>query len=204
MPDNRSEAFSSVLAALRDRAELLASAEADPLALVEESARLHALADELIGAGVDVARDAGVGWDQLGDVLGTSPQGAFQRFGHPVDPRTDREIDLVPLADADTLALNLIHRIVTADFTAARADFDDTMRRALSVEELGDNWAEAISMVGAYSHTGCPRARRRGPHTVVDTPLTFEAGELTARITFDGDARVAGLFFLDPEYARRH
>jgi hypothetical protein len=39
-------------------------------------------------AAVDRARAAGHSWKRIGDVLGTTRQAAFQRFGRPVDPRT--------------------------------------------------------------------------------------------------------------------
>jgi hypothetical protein len=49
---------------------------------------LSAAADAALQAAVDRARTAGQSWREIGDVLGTSRQAAFQRFGHPVDPRT--------------------------------------------------------------------------------------------------------------------
>ena len=39
---------------------------------------------------MDRAREAGQSWREIGAVLGTSRQAAFQRFGHPVDPRTGK------------------------------------------------------------------------------------------------------------------
>lgn len=35
--------------------------------------------------------------------------------------------------------------------------------------------------------------------TITNTPLSFEAGDLTARITFREDRTIAGLYFLDPQ-----
>ena len=45
-------------------------------------------ASEALQASVDRARDAGHSWREIGGVLGTTRQAAFQRFGHPVDPCT--------------------------------------------------------------------------------------------------------------------
>jgi hypothetical protein len=45
-------------------------------------------ANQALLAAVDRARDAGHSWREIGEVLGTTRQAAFQRFGHPVDPRT--------------------------------------------------------------------------------------------------------------------
>ena len=43
---------------------------------------------------VQQARQAGHTWAELGDLLGTTRQAAFQRFGRPLDPRTG-----VPMAE---------------------------------------------------------------------------------------------------------
>ena len=43
---------------------------------------------------------------------------------------------------------------------------------------------------------GEPRVYQAGDYTVVDVPLTFEAGEPLGRISYDHAGRVAGLHFL--------
>jgi len=47
---------------------------------------LSAAAEAALRATVDRARSAGKTWSDIGGVLGTSRQAAFQRFGHPIDP----------------------------------------------------------------------------------------------------------------------
>jgi hypothetical protein len=49
---------------------------------------MSATAAAALRLSVERAREAGRTWQELGDVLGVSRQAAFQRFGHPVDPRT--------------------------------------------------------------------------------------------------------------------
>ena len=61
---------------------------------------LSTTADAALQAAVDLARGAGVSWSEIGDVLGTSRQAAFQRFGHPVDPRTGEPMSRDVPADA--------------------------------------------------------------------------------------------------------
>ena len=54
---------------------------------------------------VDRARAAGHSWREIGDVLGTTRQAAFQRFGHPVAPRTGAPMSTdVPPGAADRAA----------------------------------------------------------------------------------------------------
>jgi hypothetical protein len=51
-------------------------------------------------------------------------------------------------------------------------------------------------MVGAYQSMGTPRAYQAGDYTIVDIPLTFEAGDMTGRLTYSSDGKVAGLHIL--------
>ena len=44
-----------------------------------------------------------------------------------------------------------------------------------------------------------PFVRRVGDLTVVDIPLRYEAGDMKARVAFDADEKVAGLFILVPD-----
>jgi hypothetical protein len=66
------------------------SGPAGDLAAVGTAQELAALATEALRLTVDLARAGGRTWQELGDVLGVTRQAAFQRFGHPVDPRTGK------------------------------------------------------------------------------------------------------------------
>ena len=54
-------------------------------------------------------------------------------------------------------------------------------------------------MVGAYERMGEPLVRQLGDHTVIDIPLTFEAGQMKGRVSYNGERQVSGLFILTPE-----
>lgn len=58
------------------------------LSAVRLASELAALSGSARRLAIDRARSAGHTWQELGDLLGVSRQAAFQRFGHPVDPRT--------------------------------------------------------------------------------------------------------------------
>ena len=53
-------------------------------------------AQDLLRAAVDRARVEGRTWQEIGDILGTTRQAAFQRFGRPIDPRTG-----APMSESD-------------------------------------------------------------------------------------------------------
>ena len=71
-------------AAARLAAEL-ADPAALPLEAVAAARELSGVTDAALRAAVDRARAAGQSWGRIGEVLGTTRQAAFQRFGHP-DP----------------------------------------------------------------------------------------------------------------------
>src|SRR5580698_612257 len=79
-----------------------------PLEALAAARDLSAAAGEGLQQAVDRARAAGHSWREIGNVLGTTRQAAFQRFGHPVDPRTGAPMstDVLPGA-ADRAAATI-------------------------------------------------------------------------------------------------
>src|SRR5436305_3254261 len=70
-----------VLDAARQFAEAWPRQAAGSLAAVSAVRQLAGAVDEALRATVDRARDSGHTWQEVGDVLGTTRQAAFQRFG---------------------------------------------------------------------------------------------------------------------------
>ncbi|MWA02627.1 DUF3887 domain-containing protein [Actinomadura sp. LD22] len=171
------------------------SAPMDAVAAAAETTRL---ADDLLRRAVEAARGAGRTWQEIGDVLGTTRQAAFQRFGRPIDPRTGTPMSAGVLPGAAGLAAGLLADLAAGDWDAARRDFDAAMRDAISTDRLASVWAHVIGTVGAYERMGAPVVHQAGDHTVVDVPLHFEAGEMTGRVTYSADATVAGLYITPP------
>lgn len=153
-------------------------------------------AEEALRQAVEQARTAGHTWQELGDVLGTSRQAAFQRFGRPVDPRTGEQPARDLLPGATERAVELLADLVANRWTAVRKDFDEQMAAGLPVDKIVEVWAQVLGMIGAFERMGEPVALRVGACAVVNVPLYCEAGELTGRVAFNADGTVGGLFFL--------
>ncbi|MEV4570525.1 hypothetical protein AB0K12_42820 [Nonomuraea sp. NPDC049419] len=83
------------------------SAAVAPLEAVAAARDLARVADQAMRAAVAGARTAGHTWQEIGDVLGSSRQAAFQRFGRPLDPRTGAPMTdtILPGATNRTTAL---------------------------------------------------------------------------------------------------
>ena len=83
------------------------------------------------------ARTQGHTWQEIGDVLGTSRQAAFQRFGRPVDPRTGEEHGQGPPGAAEKCGRCCSPTWWRGRWTEVRRDFDERM--AAAAEHRGDH-----------------------------------------------------------------
>jgi hypothetical protein len=195
-------------ATLAEQASALAAATGGPLAapayldLVRRAQDVDALAGQLLKLCVEQSRDAGHTWQEIGDLLGVTRQAAFQRFGKPVDPRTGKPMDkTVLMTDAADRAVTIFTDVIEGRMDAARPAFNVQVLETFTDEVRGDALATVAGLVGAFEGFGTaePFVRRVGDLTVVDIPLRYEAGDMKARIAFDADEKVAGLFILMPD-----
>lgn len=166
-----------------------------PLAAMAAARELSAATDSALQAAVDRARAAGHSWRRIGDVLETTRQAAFQRFGRPVDPRTGQPmIRTVPPGVTDR-AVAVLADLIEGRWNEIREAFEESRREQVDASRLGSGWAHTVARVGSYERMGEPFAYQADDDvTAVDIPLFFEAGERTGRVVFDRDGHVVGLF----------
>lgn len=161
-----------------------AVAAAEELAAAAEAARQVA---------VDRARSAGRTWRDIGHMLGTSRQAAFQRFGHPVDPRTGGALVRTVPPGALRQATEFLAGFTAGRWAEVLEHFDDHLRRGHDADRLASGWAHMIGMFGRYQGMGEVSPVPLGDGTVVDVLLRFEAGEAMVWVRFDGKGEVTGL-----------
>jgi hypothetical protein len=164
-----------------------------PLGGVRAALDLSAAAEAALQSAIDRARAAGQSWREIGDVLGTSRQAAFQRFGHPVDPRTGQPMTRAVPPGAAGRAAAFLARFTAGRWDAVLADFDDVMRARHDADLLARGWAQLVGMFGSYQGMGEVVPVEVGAVTELDVPLHFEAGEAMVWVRFNRDGKVAGL-----------
>ncbi|HEY4454766.1 MAG TPA: DUF3887 domain-containing protein [Pseudonocardiaceae bacterium] len=178
-------------------AELPPAGHRSPLAAVNAAKELARSVDAALRHTVDAARAAGHTWQEIGEVLGTTRQAAFQRFGRPVDPRTGVAMAASIRPEATERGVTLLVDLVEGNYAGVRRDFDDTMTAAVATDAgVAAIWAQLAGLVGDYERMGEPFTHQLGDYTAVDVPLEFEAGSMTARVSYDAAGKVAGLRFL--------
>jgi uncharacterized protein len=103
--------------------------------------------------------------------------------------------------DLETAARALVDDLVRGDFAAATAGFDATMAAALPVDKLDAAWRQVKAQAGAFQRVeGVKIAHEGGAWSALVT-CSFASAKLVAKVVFDGNDRVAGLFFVPEEAA---
>lgn len=177
---------------------LLEQVQAGPLAVIAFVQGAESEIDAGLRAAVQCAKEAGHTWAEIGQVLGSSRQAAFQRFSRPTDPRTGLPMADSVLPEAADRSMVLVANLAAGRWADACRDFGETVARKLDADGLAAVWARLAGLIGRLEQTGRPVVYQAGDLTVADIPLSFEAGERTARIAFDREGKVAGLHFLSP------
>ena len=177
--------------------------EQEPASPLDAIAFIQGAVSE-IGEGMQAvvqrAREAGSTWAEVGQVLGITRQAAFQRFGRPVDPRTGQPMARSVPPGAAERGAALLADLVAGRWAEACLDFNEKVAQKLDAERLAVMWTRLTGMIGRLERTGEPLAYQAGDLTLVDIPLSFEAAERTARVTYDHDGKVAGLHLLPPGF----
>lgn len=107
----------------------------------------------------------------------------------------------VRMTDAAERAVKIVTDVLDGRMDQARPSFNAEVLAAFTDEVRGNALATVAGLVGAFEGFGQddPFVRRIGDLTVVDIPLRYEAGDMKARVAFDADEKVAGLFILPPQ-----
>jgi dienelactone hydrolase len=96
------------------------------------------------------------------------------------------------------------------DFAGAVKTFDATMLKVMPAEKLKETWQALIKQVGAFQKQTGMRVEQKGKYDIVHVTCEFAKSPLDARVVFDKEKKIAGLFFAPvqqpyqaPDYVRR-
>jgi hypothetical protein len=106
-------------------------------------------------AGLAMARAQADGhsWQQIGDVLGASPQAAYQRFGRPPG-LVDTEPASPEVTDAADRAVTVLADWFEERYDAVAATFDKTLAGTFPVAGLAEARAHLAGAAGPYRRLG--------------------------------------------------
>lgn len=140
---------------------------------------------------VEEARAGGKTWQEIGELLAITRQAAQQRFGQtPPDP------EHAALAQR---ACEVVGQVDAGDWERVTEDWDDVMRAERGRERLAEAWSNITASAGRLQTIGRSTIARRGPYRIADVPLVFTHGPMKARVVFNHDGQISGLFVLLPD-----
>ncbi|MFN2625663.1 MAG: DUF3887 domain-containing protein [Mycobacteriales bacterium] len=93
-------------------------------------------------------------------------------------------------------ARQLVAKLAARDYAWVRRDFDMTMRRQLTAAKLRAGWDEVVRTHGQFVRLDGLTEREVGRNTVVRVLCVFANGLVEARVTYDSELHVAGLYLL--------
>jgi len=93
-------------------------------------------------------------------------------------------------------ARHFVDLLSAEKFSTATADFDKRMSEALPAEKLAQVWATLQSQAGKFQKILGVRQESQGAYRIIYVVCAFKKANLDAKIVFDKDQKIAGLFFL--------
>jgi dienelactone hydrolase len=110
---------------------------------------------------------------------------------------TQAENATAPSAERQTVvAKTLVSQLAAGEFEQATEPFDATMRKVLSASKLKTVWEGTTALYGKFEKTGQTRVEAAAPYQIVFVTMQFSRGRLDAKVVFDKEDKVAGLFFV--------
>ena len=89
----------------------------------------------------------------------------------------------------------LVDLLSKEDYASAVKNFDATMKKVLPPDKLKETWQGLLESTGPFKKQGKVRFERVKNYDVVYVTMHFARADLDARVVFDSDGKIAGLFF---------
>ena len=97
--------------------------------------------------------------------------------------------------DIEAAATALVGQCAAGEFAAATIPFDARMKEALPADRMAAVWSQILAAAGAYGGIEAVRTETTGAYRTVFVTCRFEKMPLDAKVVFDAEERIAGLFF---------
>ncbi len=101
------------------------------------------------------------------------------------------------MQDDESIVRGFIAKVVANDWDGVVAQFDDTMRAALSKEKLASLWRSIIEKAGAFKSVDAVEFTHKDTYRIGAAKTSFERVPLLLRVVLDEHGRVSG-FFIAP------
>jgi len=106
-----------------------------------------------------------------------------------------------PSSDLVSAASRFVELLVKEDFAGGVSQFDSTMKSALPESKLREVWQTLQQQAGPFKKQIRTRVEGLGGYQIVFVTCHFEQADLDAKVVFDAQKKIAGLFFVPSQAA---
>ncbi len=96
----------------------------------------------------------------------------------------------------EAMARDLLTHFTAGRFIDATKNFDTTMMSSLGPTKLAEFARQMTGQAGAFKSVGAAQMTTVEGYRVVVLPAEYERTRVNVRVVFDGNGKVAGLFFV--------
>ncbi len=100
-----------------------------------------------------------------------------------------------PAADITAIATTFVQALADGRYTEATLLLDPTMKSAFPQAKQKEVWQSLVAQSGPFQRLGETRSERQDPYDIVYVTCVFENAALDAKVVFDSQKRVTGLWF---------
>ena len=141
------------------------------------------------------------------DKTGTKISGRWQQGPQTLPLTLERSPSAVPGEDAAStafggagqLAKGFVSLLAQQDFQKAAAGFDETMKAAVSADQLKTIWTGQLKTLGAYQRIEATRTESLQQYRIVFVTCRFQNQRADVKVVIDKTDKIAGLFFVSGE-----
>src|SRR6516225_9594805 len=98
-------------------------------------------------------------------------------------------------ADLIKAAKTFVELLDKGEFAKATDGFDETMRKVLPPDQLKKTWQKVLDEAGDFRKQVGSRLEKSGKYEIVYVTCEFARMKRDARVVFDKDRKITGLFF---------
>lgn len=100
-----------------------------------------------------------------------------------------------PAKTPEQAAKSFVDTLDQGDFAGAAKSFDAAMLKAMPADELKKTWEKLLTQAGAYKGQLGARRESSDKYEIAYVTCEFEKAKIDARVVFDKDGKITGLFF---------
>jgi pimeloyl-ACP methyl ester carboxylesterase len=104
-----------------------------------------------------------------------------------------------PQRDLEQAARAFVDLLERGEFDKATAGFDGAMQKALPPDKLKKTWQEVVDRDGAFKKQLGSRSAKSGNYEAIVVTCEMSSNKIDARVVFDKEGKIAGLFFGPPK-----